>query len=291
MATWDEVRETLERYLGAERITDEVLRVGISLVDEQGSQGGAREATYAQREVYVRREVMPPKDGVTPGIEFVAIDGPIGRVGETDLMSAIAQAGQLVHGGLTYAQGTGSGTLSFGMRLPADLIDLGADSALFLGYLYHVGGAARDVTSELNSQSGLFATRTGQIRESAWGAIRQMLIADPTLDIEKDNNKALIFSMPGPIQGDRKLRMFTGLWEKNSSDHCVILEFLLGDFAGQDMKRAAAAAARTDGGVVYSDDLVSIRITLDLAAVTVMTFATRLVELAKAAEGYLDGIA
>jgi hypothetical protein len=290
MATWDEIRETLESFLGAERVTEEVLRVRIP-AGEQVSQGGTSGATYSQREVYVRREVMPSKDYSSPGIEFVAIDGPIGQVGETDLMSTIAQAGQLVHGGLTYAQGAESGTLSFGMRLPADLIDLSVDRSGFLGYLYFVGGAARDVTSELNSQNGRFAVRTAQIRESAWGAIRRLLLADPALSIERGNDKALIFSMPGLGRPDRQLRIFTGLWERDSGDQCVILEFMLGDFASLDMKRATTAAARTDGGVVYVDDLVRIRIALDLAAVTIVTFSTRLVELAKAAEAYLDGIA
>jgi hypothetical protein len=289
MATWGEVRGTLERLLGAERISDEILRVRISLVDEQGGQAGAGEVTYSQSDVYVRREVMPSKDGVTPGIEFVAIDGLIGQVGETDLMNAIAQVGQLVHGGLTYAQGTESGPLSFGMRLPADLLDLSQDNPLFPLYLYHVGAAAEALRSELNSRNGRFAQRTAEMRETAWGAIRRLLLGDPTLSIERSNDKALIFSMPGPARRDRQLRMFTGLWERGDGEQSIILEYSLGDFAAIDMRRAATAAALTDGGVVYIDGGASIRVALHLTAATIATFATRLVELAQAAEAYLDG--
>jgi len=291
VATWSEVCEVLERSLRAERVTDEVLRVKISLVDAQGTEVGEDGTLFSRREVHVWHGVMPSKDGITPGIEFVAIDGPIGQVGETDLMSAVAQAAQLVHGGLTYSQGAESGTLSFGMRLPADLIDLKADMPLFLGYLYDVGYAARDITAELSSRKGRFPERTTQIRECAWGAVRRLLHSDPALTIERGNDRALIFSMPGIAKTDRQLRMFTGLLELDNGDQSVILEFLLGDAASLDMKRAAAAAARTDGGLVYVDDWVRMRVTMDLAAVTITAFATRLVELAKAAEAYLDAIA
>jgi hypothetical protein len=292
MATWDEVREKLERLLGAERITDDVLRVKISLVDEASGQAGTSETRYSQTEVYVTREVIPSKQGALPGIEFVAIDGPLGRVGQTDLMAVIGQAGQLVHGGVTYAQGTESGTLSFGMRLPTDLIDLSADTlpSLFLGYLYQVGYATRDVISELNSPNGRFASRTAQIRQSAWSAIRGLLLGDTSISIGRGNDNALIFSMPGLARKDRALQMFTGLYVRDNGDHSVILEFSLGNFADVDIERAATAAELTRGGVVNVDGRASIRVTLDLSGVTFGSYASSLVELARAAEAYLDGI-
>lgn len=291
MAAWSEVRERLETILRAERITDEVLRVKILLVDE-GGQPGPDGTSYSDHEVYVRREAMPSKDGMRPAIEFVAIDGPLGRVGQADLMGVIAQAGALVHGGVTYAQGTESGTLSFGMRLPADLIDLSTDAqtAVFLGYLYQVGYAARDVIAELNSQNGRFAFRTAQIHESAWGAIRGLLLGDPTITIERGNDMALIFAMPGLAHKDRPLVLFTGLYVRDNGDQCVILEFSLGDVAGVDMRRAAIAAELTRGGVVCTEGRAAIRITVDLAGVTIKSYASSLVELARAAESYLDGV-
>jgi hypothetical protein len=210
----------------------------------------------------------------------------------TDLMTVIAQAGQLVHGGVTYAQGTESGTLSFGMRLPSDLIDLSADAllSLFLGYLYQVGYATRDVISELNSPNGRFAVRTAQIRQSAWGAIRGLLLGDGSISIDRGNDRALIFSMPGLARKDRALQIFTGLYVQDNGDHSVIQEFSLGNFTDVDMMRAATAAELTRGGVVNVEGRAAIRVTLDLSGVTISSYASSLVELARAAEAYLDGI-
>jgi hypothetical protein len=285
MASWLEVREMLERYLGAERLTDEVLRVPISLVDDQGEGSAGSGSVYVKWDVYVRLEEIPRKDG-GQGLEFVAIDAAVGAVGQIDLMSAVAHVGQLVQGALAYAQGTDSGTLSVGTRVPTGLIEVNKPET-FLSLLYDIGGAARAVISELRTEDGRFAYRGEQIRESSWHSIRRLVLTDTGFAVDRDLGNGFIFSIDGVKEPGRRLRMLVARNNEAAGEHYVTFEFTLGEIQHIDLRRAVEAAAPTTGGVVCDDGFVSFRVSQHLTALTSVTFASSVLQLAAAAETYL----
>jgi hypothetical protein len=289
MASWPEIRETLERYEGrrARRLSDEVLEVTVALVDDEGGVTAGGERAYVEREVCVRRGVISRKDG-GPGEEYVVIDAPIGWVGDVDLMNAVGQAGVFDHCLLGYAQGTNGGLLNVGMRLPAALINLGEPAYLLL-LLRTIAGTARGVIPELGREDGFFAYRAEQIRQSAWNRIRRVIQEDDSLTVERDLGKAFFLWIDGLKDPSRRFSLLVGENNRGVGGHYVTLEVGLGPVQNVDMRRAAEAAAITTGGLVCQDGHVTIRVSQHLTALTAATFAASVIQLVDAAEGYPGG--
>jgi hypothetical protein len=288
MASWSEVRTVLERSLSTERVNDRLLSVTISLMSDRGTELDENGRSYESWQVYVSGEALPRKDGGA-GLEFITVDAPIGAVGNVDLMDAVGHVGQLTHALLAYAQGTDGGTLSVGTRVPAHLIDA-AHPEPFLMLLYSVADSARGVIPELGREDGFYAFRTEQIRESAWSGIRRQVQDDTSVAVERElgnNGRAFVLVMDGLKDPGRQHRMLVARNDRGPGEHYVTLEISFGPIENVDMPRAAHAAALTVGGVVYDDGFVSIRISHHLTAITYATFASAVIQLARAAEEYL----
>jgi hypothetical protein len=291
MASWPEIREILERYEGrrARRLSDDVVvvSVAISRIDDRGGGTGEGGPAYMERDVCVRRGLIPMKDG-SPGEEYVAIDASIGFVGSVDLMSAVGQAGQFDHCLLGYAHGDNGGALSVGTRWPAALIDPG-DPVPFLMMLRTIASTAHGVIPELGREDGFFAFRAEQIRQSAWNAIRRLVMEDEGLVVERDLGHGFIFWTEGLKDPNRRHRMFVCQNNRGPGEHYVTFEIGLGAIQDVDMRRAAEAAAFTTGGIVYEEGLVTIRVSQHLTALTGPTFVACVLQLLEAAEQYLGG--
>ena len=287
MASWPEIRETVELYEGrrARRLSDEVLEVTVSLIDDEGGVTAEGERAYVEREVYVRRGAIPRKDG-GPGEEYVAIDAPVGTVGVVDLMSAIGHAGQFDHCLVGYAQGTNGGTLSVGTRLPAALINL-SEPMYFLLLLRNMADTARGVILELGTEDGFFAYRAEQIRQSAWNHIRRFIQDDDSLTVERDLGDAFYLWIDGLKDPRRRFSLLVGENNRGAAGHYFTSEVSLGPVENVDMRRAAEAAALTTGGLVCQDGHVTIRVSQHLTALTAGTFAASVIQLVDAAEQYL----
>jgi hypothetical protein len=282
MATWPEVRDVVERLLKTERWNDETLCATISLVGGQPGSSNAGEETYEERQVYIRRSVVPAK-GQGGGFELVAIDAPLGPVGDLDLMSVIGHAGQLPGALLGYAQGGNGGMLTLGTRLPADLIDLN-EPARFLMTAYLIADCARGAVRELGTSNGPYAHRAEEIRQSAWQRVRQSVLQDDQFTVEKDYGNGFILGVTGPSQ---RHRVFAAQNDRGLLGHYVTFEYALGAIQDVDMQRAVGAASSTLGGVVCDDGFVTLRLSQPLTALTCLTFSASIADLIGAAEEYM----
>lgn len=179
MTSWLDVREALERLLSADRVNEDMVLVDVSVQEAD------------RRKVAVRHEVVP---GQAPdqGLDFVAIDAHVGAVGHTDLMSAVAQVGQLVPGLLGYAQGSDSGVLSVGTRMPTALLD-GGQMPTLLMLVYLLASAASAVERELVISGSPYAYRSEEIRRAAWEQIRQSVLQDSEFAVDRDFGDGFIF--------------------------------------------------------------------------------------------------
>jgi len=287
MASWPEIRETLERYewRRVQRLSDDLLVVTVDLVDADGGVTMEGERAHVQRDIYISREVLTRKDG-GPGQEYVGILASVGTVGTVDLMSLVGHAGELAHSLLGYVQGTNGGTLVVGTRLPAAFIDI-SDPFPFLLLLRSIADTARGVISELGTEGGFYAYRAEQVRQSAWNCIRQLIQNDDSVTVEKDFGHGFFFWTDGLKDPGRRFRLFVCQDNRGPGEYYVALEIALGTVRDVDLRRAAEVAAVTYGGVVNHEGLVAIRIYHHLTALTVGNFSTSVLQLVNAAEEYL----
>lgn len=289
MATWSEIWETLQRYEGPgfRQLSDEVLAVTVSLIDDQAGVTADGERAYLEREVYIRRGAIPRKDG-GPGEEYVLIDAPIGAVGAIDLMSAVGHAGHFGHCGIGYWHGPAGGMLTVGIRLPAVLIDL-SEPVYFLLLLRTIASTAWGVIPEISKEDGFYAYRAEQIRQSAWNHIRRFIHDDDSLTVERDLGDVLYLWIDGLKDPSRRFSLLVGENNRGLGQHYFTLEVSLGPVQNVDMRRAAEAAAITTGGLVCQDGYVTIRVSQHLTALTAGIFAASVIQLVDATEQYLGG--
>lgn len=80
-----------------------------------------------------RQQLLAHLELAKPDLEMLLSDTAITFIDEVDLDETIAEAGQLILGGLGYlATPDGSGILTFGTKIPAGLIDDGQIPVLLL---------------------------------------------------------------------------------------------------------------------------------------------------------------
>jgi hypothetical protein len=289
MASWPEIRETLERYEGRRvlRLSDEVLEVTVLVIDDRVGVTADGADAHLERKVNLRRGEIPRKDG-GPGEEFVVIEAHIGAVGGVDLMSAVGQAGQFDHCLLGYVQGDHRGVLTVGTRLPAALLDV-RNPVPFLSLLRTIARTAVGVMTELGPEGGLFAYRTEQIRRSAWNYLRRVIEDDDSITVWRDLGHGFFFWIDGLKDPGRRLSLLICENNRGPGEHYFSLEIRLGPIQDVDLRRAAEAAASTTGGLVCHDGFVSIRVSQHVTALTDETLVASVIQLVDAAEQYLDG--
>lgn len=239
--------------------------------------------TSGSRQVYVHRATLPANGA---DLDFIAIDGPLGSVGSTDIASAVSHAGQFIPTLLSYSPDWGSGVLCASTRIPLDMVDP-ANPAALGKMISLVASAAFGFAAESGKPDGVYAARAREIRDSAWRNCAQIIKDDPefTINRELSNGAGFIFAITGP--SGRSYEIFAARQNLGNDSH-VTLEYALGQVSNVDLTRAVQAANEMTGGVVCDDGFVTLRTSRSLTSLTADAFKLSVAQLLIAADKYLS---